>query len=169
MSCESFPGPGFRQPAINLSTISSQHRVSPFHLVDPTKPGHRRFIALWLVSPLTRIISTANVPPQQQDWWVESVFGRSTESQQASISNLPAELVQLLEEKGLIEKTWSSDAKMNLPVELLDMVREYFGESPVMSEKVARAHRLELMHERTAGDKAADKSWYAHSYNFCEH
>ncbi|KAJ6783610.1 hypothetical protein PWT90_05286 [Aphanocladium album] len=46
-----------------------QHRVSPFTLQDPTKPGHRRFLALWLVDPHVRVISTANVPPQQKDWW----------------------------------------------------------------------------------------------------
>src|SRR5262245_54926885 len=45
-----------------------QHRVSPFKLQDPAKPGHRRFIALWLVDPYTRVISTANVPPQRLDW-----------------------------------------------------------------------------------------------------
>ncbi|KAM5345135.1 hypothetical protein ACJ41O_010997 [Fusarium nematophilum] len=44
------------------------HRVTPFELADKTKPGHRRFIALWLVDPFTRIISTANVPPQQEEW-----------------------------------------------------------------------------------------------------
>ncbi|KAL5610871.1 hypothetical protein FOBRF1_006988 [Fusarium oxysporum] len=36
---------------------------------DPTRPGHRRFIALWLVDPHRRIVSTANVPPQKRDWW----------------------------------------------------------------------------------------------------
>ncbi|PWI65084.1 hypothetical protein PCL_07383 [Purpureocillium lilacinum] len=45
-----------------------QHRVSSFRLQDPTKPGHRRFIALWLVDPHRRVISTANVPPQQEAW-----------------------------------------------------------------------------------------------------
>jgi hypothetical protein len=51
------------------------HRVSPFELRDKTKPGHRRFIALWLVDPATRIINTANIPPQQQSWWMERAFG----------------------------------------------------------------------------------------------
>ncbi|KAJ5058413.1 hypothetical protein J3E72DRAFT_222606 [Bipolaris maydis] len=41
-----------------------QHRVSSFKLIDPTKPGHCRFIALWLVDPARPIISTANIPPQ---------------------------------------------------------------------------------------------------------
>ncbi|KAI8719939.1 hypothetical protein NCS52_00776200 [Fusarium sp. LHS14.1] len=44
------------------------HRVTPFELADKTKPGHRRFIALWLVDPFTRVINTANVPPQQEEW-----------------------------------------------------------------------------------------------------
>ena len=50
-----------------------QHRVSPFSLADPTKPGHRKILALFLVDPGIRIISTANVPPQQRDWWAEVV------------------------------------------------------------------------------------------------
>ncbi|KAH6951398.1 hypothetical protein DER45DRAFT_587207 [Fusarium avenaceum] len=54
-----------------------QHRVSSFQLQDPTKPGHRRFIALWLIDPHRRVISTANVPPQQKHWWV----GDSPESE----------------------------------------------------------------------------------------
>lgn len=52
-----------------ILTVCSQHRVSSFRLKDATKPGHRRFLALWLVDPHERIVSTANVPPQQPDWW----------------------------------------------------------------------------------------------------
>ena len=48
-----------------------QHRVNPFHLEDPTKSGHRKILALFLVDPHQRIISTANVPPQQAEWWQE--------------------------------------------------------------------------------------------------
>ncbi|KAI1038215.1 hypothetical protein LB503_012108 [Fusarium chuoi] len=48
-----------------------QHRGSSFKGQDPTKPGHRRFIALWLVDPHRRILSTANVP-QQKNWWAGS-------------------------------------------------------------------------------------------------
>ncbi|KAM0520740.1 hypothetical protein ACHAPE_003138 [Trichoderma viride] len=48
-----------------------QHRVSSFGLKDATKPGHRRFLALWLVDPHERIVSTANVPPQQRDWYAD--------------------------------------------------------------------------------------------------
>lgn len=46
-----------------------QHKVEPFELVDKSRPGHRRFLALWLVDPHYRICSTRNVPPQQESWW----------------------------------------------------------------------------------------------------
>jgi hypothetical protein len=43
-----------------------QHRVEPFKWLDPTKNGYRKILALFLVDPGIRIISTANVPPQQK-------------------------------------------------------------------------------------------------------
>lgn len=57
-----------------------QHRVSPFQLTDASKPGHRKILALFLVDPYIKIPSTANVPPQQADWWIKDgqmdhVFG----------------------------------------------------------------------------------------------
>ncbi|KAJ5141692.1 hypothetical protein N7476_004450 [Penicillium atrosanguineum] len=45
-----------------------QHRVSPFSLADRSKPGHRKILALFLIDPNVRIISSANVPPQQEEW-----------------------------------------------------------------------------------------------------
>jgi hypothetical protein len=42
-----------------------QHRVAPFRLVDPTRPGHRKILAFFLVDPSARIVSTSHVPPQQ--------------------------------------------------------------------------------------------------------
>ncbi|KAI4089837.1 MAG: hypothetical protein L6R37_007986, partial [Teloschistes peruensis] len=50
-----------------------QHRVSPFRLADSSKPGHRKILALFLVDPNLKIISTENVPPQQHSWWREMV------------------------------------------------------------------------------------------------
>lgn len=52
-----------------------QHRVEPFRLKDPTRPGHRRFLVLWLVDPHYRVISTRNVQPQQWEWWREKEAG----------------------------------------------------------------------------------------------
>lgn len=65
-----------------------QHRVSPFSLQDPTQPGHRKILALFLVDPYTRIPSTANVPPQQKDWWRDMVLGLDR------VGDLPPELAE---------------------------------------------------------------------------
>ncbi|PGG99365.1 hypothetical protein AJ79_08559 [Helicocarpus griseus UAMH5409] len=46
-----------------------QHRVQPFQLEDRTKPGHRKILALFLVDPGVRVLSTASVPVQRRDWW----------------------------------------------------------------------------------------------------
>ncbi|KAG9663042.1 hypothetical protein KCU64_g1575, partial [Aureobasidium melanogenum] len=61
--------------------------VQPFKLVDPTKPGHRKILALFLVDPFHRVISTANVPPQQREWWAEAVQGL-----EGKLDELPPEL-----------------------------------------------------------------------------
>ncbi|KAJ2659055.1 hypothetical protein IWW48_003684, partial [Coemansia sp. RSA 1200] len=52
-----------------------QHRINGFKLADPTKPGHRKILAFFFIDPSTRIPSTEIVPPQQQDWWIETLSG----------------------------------------------------------------------------------------------
>ncbi|MZD04255.1 DUF4246 family protein [Streptomyces sp. SID5785] len=47
-----------------------QHRVGSFRLADPTRPGHRKILAFFLVDPSERIVSTSDVPPQQP--WSET-------------------------------------------------------------------------------------------------
>ncbi|MFJ3223242.1 DUF4246 domain-containing protein [Streptomyces sp. NPDC086783] len=47
-----------------------QHRVSPFRLADPTRPGCRKILAFFLVDPSEKIVSTSDVPPQQP--WSET-------------------------------------------------------------------------------------------------
>ncbi|MEU8890479.1 DUF4246 domain-containing protein [Streptomyces sp. NPDC048442] len=42
-----------------------QHRVGAFRLADPTRPGHRKILAFFLVDPSQSIVSTSDVPPQQ--------------------------------------------------------------------------------------------------------
>ncbi|MDP2439528.1 MAG: DUF4246 family protein [archaeon] len=46
-----------------------QHRVDDFELQIPSRPGYRRILVFWLCNPSHRILSTANVPPQQRDWY----------------------------------------------------------------------------------------------------
>jgi hypothetical protein len=65
---------------------SLQHRVQPFSLADPTKPGHRKILALFLVDPNIRVISTAHVPAQRRDWWERIVPWNNI------LGRLPAEL-----------------------------------------------------------------------------
>ncbi|KAJ3118836.1 hypothetical protein HDU96_007578 [Phlyctochytrium bullatum] len=52
---------------------SNQHRVPPFELEDPTKPGHRKMLVFFLVHPDTRVPSALNVPPQQWEWGIEEL------------------------------------------------------------------------------------------------
>jgi hypothetical protein len=63
-----------------------QHRVAPFELADPNKPGHRKILALFLVDPNMTVISTSNVPPQQREWWSEEVIATGC------LDRLPREL-----------------------------------------------------------------------------
>ncbi|WTI73038.1 DUF4246 domain-containing protein [Streptomyces sp. NBC_00727] len=42
-----------------------QHRVGSFGLADPTRAGHRKILAFFLVDPERTIVSTSDVPPQQ--------------------------------------------------------------------------------------------------------
>jgi len=50
-----------------------QNKVQPFSLVDRTRPGHRKLLAMFLVDPHVPILSTAKVAPQRKDWWVDEV------------------------------------------------------------------------------------------------
>ncbi len=150
-----------------------QHRVSGFKLADPTKPGHRRFIALWLVDPFTRIISTANVPPQQAEWWSDSAFG-SLKGGDGS-STVPPEITQLMLERGLAGSQLAEAlaergrAPATLPVELMQMVRKEFGDDLPMNREEAEEHRLKLMEARSSFQDKARVNWESVEYSFCEH
>ncbi|OCH84948.1 hypothetical protein OBBRIDRAFT_740722, partial [Obba rivulosa] len=50
-----------------------QHRIEPFELADPTRPGVRKILCFCLVDPATRIMSTMNVLPQQRTWCDENI------------------------------------------------------------------------------------------------
>ncbi|TKA75081.1 hypothetical protein B0A55_05593 [Friedmanniomyces simplex] len=63
-----------------------QHRVAPFRLRDPSRAGHRKILAMFLVDPHIKILSTANVAPQRRDWWADEV------RRIAPFSSLPVEL-----------------------------------------------------------------------------
>lgn len=52
-----------------------QHRVDPFRLEDPTKPGHRKIVAFFLVDPSLHILSTADVMSRHLDLFVDEIGG----------------------------------------------------------------------------------------------
>lgn len=68
------------------------HQVRPFKLADPTRPGHRKILALYLVDPHIRIISTANVPCQQLDWWSYAISNNIT----GRLARLPREIRDII-------------------------------------------------------------------------
>ncbi|GLD97144.1 hypothetical protein PINS_up005827 [Pythium insidiosum] len=49
-----------------------QHKVEPFQLEDPSKPGVRKILAFFLVDPSKKIPSTSVIPPQQAEWIIDA-------------------------------------------------------------------------------------------------
>ncbi|KAJ0398563.1 hypothetical protein ATCC90586_010359 [Pythium insidiosum] len=49
-----------------------QHRVEPFELADPSRPGVRKTLAFFLVDPSKKVLSTSVIPPQQTEWLREA-------------------------------------------------------------------------------------------------
>ncbi|KXX73990.1 hypothetical protein MMYC01_209021 [Madurella mycetomatis] len=140
-------------------------------LQDRTRPGHRRFIALWLVDPHQRIVSTANVPPQQLGWWAGEIFG--TESPATGGEGIPPELSQFLLEQGIAKSVMQPQGKSS---KLSDRL---LAETPgvmhgklvlpegIMTPNEARQHRLRLMEERSSFVKTEEQ--WRETYGFCEH
>ncbi|KAL3670205.1 hypothetical protein V7S43_004518 [Phytophthora oleae] len=58
-----------------------QHRVQPFTLEDPSKPGVRKILAFFLVDPENLVPSTAVIPPQQEEWITPALKGLIQELQ----------------------------------------------------------------------------------------
>ncbi|KAI0607199.1 DUF4246 domain containing protein [Pyrenophora tritici-repentis] len=101
-----------------------QHRVSSFKLTDPTKPGYVGFIALYLVD------STANIPPQQMDSYIDSLLGTDRKTKEESTAKLLPDLVQLLVDKGATGIT--DDRQGRLPRKLWNWVGDGFEEDDHM-------------------------------------
>jgi len=107
-----------------------QHRVNPFKLADPTKPGHRKILAMFLVDPHIRILSTSKVPPQRADWWSPEV--RKADHFEA----LPAEVFNnIVDEVSGLPMSWADAVE----------VRE-----KLMAERGALAQQLNTMLEEVS-------------------
>ncbi|KAF8173746.1 hypothetical protein K438DRAFT_1849902 [Mycena galopus ATCC 62051] len=120
-----------------------QHRVAPFHLLDPTKPGHRKILAIFLVDPsIEPIPSATNIPPQQGDWNLETLMEAGS-NPNSLFSRLPPELL------------YSIHSHLPKPVAF-------------MTRDEAETYRLQLMKERT-GFVQSRKQQLSHMFNMCEH
>ncbi|KAL0573729.1 hypothetical protein V5O48_008225 [Marasmius crinis-equi] len=117
-----------------------QHRVSPFRLVDPTKPGHRKILALFLVDPYTRTLSAANITPQQHDWWAEV----TCEGVDTKLRKLPLEVFG----------------------HVVDVMED--GDWPLSLEELKRL-REDLMSQRRVFVDMVNSDWEQSDWSFCEH
>ncbi|KAF8971372.1 hypothetical protein BDZ97DRAFT_1237314 [Flammula alnicola] len=131
-----------------------QHRVGPFKLADPTKPGHRKIVALFLVDPNIKVISTRHVPCQRQDWWWESSQSLPQKPGQASSSSSPTVL-------------GNSSNAVELPRELQDHILEDV-DFPI-SLPTAEALRKELMEERKEFVVNHGAALTSSTISLCEH
>ncbi|KAJ5988379.1 hypothetical protein N7481_003589 [Penicillium waksmanii] len=116
-----------------------QHRVSPFQLADKSKSGHRKILALFLVDPHRRVISSANVPPQREDWFPSERKERGRDDGEQVVLD--------------------SDAPP-CPGP---------GRGELMSVDEAREHRLELMAERSLRSAERNQNFEIGEFNLCEH
>uniref|UniRef100_A0A7S2TEU2 DUF4246 domain-containing protein n=1 Tax=Lotharella oceanica TaxID=641309 RepID=A0A7S2TEU2_9EUKA len=117
-----------------------QHRVAPFELADKTRPGHRKILVFFLVDPFKRLyLSTSRVPPTDPLWLLE-----------------PADRVL--------------EAVTKLPPDVRRLVFAYqpfFGFG--MTADQAKAHRLQLMKERTFIESRLGGEFFERNFSLCEH
>ncbi|CAK5268853.1 unnamed protein product [Mycena citricolor] len=114
-----------------------QHLVSPFSLVDTTKPGTRKILVFFLVDPTRRIVSATNVPPQQV-WEMKRLL--RAQGPQSRLSTLPLELVEYIATlvPGVKTRQEANEIREELMGERTIVVesvdREYFSRSFNMCE-----------------------------------
>lgn len=93
-----------------------QHRVSSFQLVDKTKPGHRKILALFLLDPAVQRPYITTVPPQQQDWRADAIAANPT--LKASFDKLAPEIIRRID--SLAEGTMTRKEAEGYRLELMD-------------------------------------------------
>ena len=110
-----------------------QHQVQPFHLEDPTKPGHRKILVFFLVDPTQRVLSATDVAPQQREWVTEAMHNAG---QNSALAKLPSELLMMIsdENKGAMTRLEAEEYRKELMSERVVSVEEshwgYFGVVP---------------------------------------
>ncbi|KAI9179865.1 hypothetical protein H9P43_005197 [Blastocladiella emersonii ATCC 22665] len=117
------------------------HQLGPVELVDATRPGFRKVLAVFLVDPQHPVVSTAMVSPQPAGWLADTVVaGMAADDDKEPV--VPAEVVRMIADR--------------VPGR--------------MTETEARAHRDALMAERTRSVPVGRRvSAVLPSFNLCEH
>ncbi|KDQ58603.1 hypothetical protein JAAARDRAFT_206488 [Jaapia argillacea MUCL 33604] len=118
-----------------------QHRVAPFELADPTKPGYRKILCFFLVDPTITILSTSRVPPQQHAWYLNEL------PKAPMLRSLPQELLDMVTD------------------ELVD--REESG--AIMTMDQAKEEREKLMKERANFVVQLNENVFEMEFSMCEH
>ncbi|KAH8813881.1 hypothetical protein DL96DRAFT_1716182 [Flagelloscypha sp. PMI_526] len=116
-----------------------QHRVSSFKLADPTKPGHRKIVALFLVDPSHRIPSATDVLMQQEEWVKDELLKTTRGDGQSGGASVETESLTMDRTEGL------------------------------MSRQEAEEVRLKLINERGGFVEGYNDEVMGVEYNFCEH
>jgi hypothetical protein len=106
-----------RQERIVAFSNMLHHRIRPFSLQDTTKPGHHKILTLHLVDPEHKIVSTADVPCQQREWWVKAV--KATQA----LQKLPAEVQSLIFQNATLPL--GSDEARKLRVKHMKEIKKY--------------------------------------------
>ncbi|KAL1948432.1 hypothetical protein VTO73DRAFT_12507 [Trametes versicolor] len=99
-----------------------QHRVDGFELADSTKPGYRKILCFFLVDPLTRILSTSDVPPQQTEWAMDEM------QRAAALLRLPVELFDMIAEYatvGMMSREEAEEYRADLMEERADFMMQH--------------------------------------------
>ena len=120
-----------------------QHAVAPFQLQDPSRQGHRKILVFFLVDPLHRVTSTADVPPQQRSW----VAGR-----------------EQLHELSAVHRLLYC---RRVPRDVVNYILEFL--SFPMSVQAAEEHRIALMNERSRYTDEVTQKVFEREFSLCEH
>ncbi|PWN33664.1 uncharacterized protein FA14DRAFT_64352 [Meira miltonrushii] len=167
-----------------------QHKLSPFKLINPTKPGHRRMIVMFLVDPDCRITSTAEIAQQQcNEREAAFAFGTTVdELPNIQLGNLTFDISDLImrevlgkskeafEEFKKIEQR-KKEAMGKKRQQILDgeeseqwlKDREVVSFSAPMTYEEACWHRARLMQQRSQIMEEFVQEDDEEGWNLCEH
>jgi hypothetical protein len=114
-----------------------QHRVQPFRLEDPTKPGFRKIFVAFLVDPTYTIPSATTIAPQQRDLIRDAMF----EADNSGLGRLLVQLVEVISggNDGTMSRAEAEAYRLDIMEERTAFVRAsdsgYFGTTGAGSDR----------------------------------